>query len=71
VTGASTDTRGQLRCRDPERAAKLFLGAIVATFHLLRLVTPTSQPLDDKEARAHVRAAVAMFLAKYGVSAVI
>jgi TetR/AcrR family transcriptional regulator, mexJK operon transcriptional repressor len=62
----SAHTRNQLRCPHPKQAAQLFLGAVVAPFHLLRLVTPTPKPLSRPLARKHVRAAVEMFLAKYG-----
>jgi TetR/AcrR family transcriptional regulator, mexJK operon transcriptional repressor len=57
----------QIHCLHPKQAAQLFLGAVVAPFHLLRLVTPAPKPLSRTIARKHVRAAVAMFLAKYGV----
>lgn len=56
---------GHLRCRDPRRAARLFIGAVVANHHLLVLVAPKAAPIMDAEMRKHVRAAVAMFLARY------
>lgn len=63
----SAHMRRRVRCPRPKQAAQLFLGAILAPFHLLRLVTPDPQPLDRAVERAHIRAAVAMFLARYGV----
>ena len=60
----ATDRR-QLRCRNPAQAAKLFVGAVVANQHLLNLVAPQREPLSEAAMRAHVRAVVAMFLARY------
>jgi TetR/AcrR family transcriptional repressor of mexJK operon len=57
---------GRVKCPRPMQAAQLFLGAVIAPFHLLRVVTPRPPPLDRNDASAHVRAAVSMFLAKYG-----
>jgi TetR/AcrR family transcriptional repressor of mexJK operon len=57
---------GRVRCPRPKQAAQLFLGAVIAPYHLLRVVTPRAQPLDQAVASAHVREAVSMFLAKYG-----
>jgi TetR/AcrR family transcriptional regulator, mexJK operon transcriptional repressor len=58
--------RGQLRCRRPDQAARLFLGAVMANHHLLALVAPPDKPITDRDLQAHVRAAVALFLARYG-----
>ncbi|MGH6822575.1 MAG: TetR/AcrR family transcriptional regulator [Methylocella sp.] len=58
--------RGELRCPEPELAAKLFLGAIVANYQLLGLVAPGFEPFKGKKMRAHVEAAVELFLARYG-----
>jgi TetR/AcrR family transcriptional regulator, mexJK operon transcriptional repressor len=57
--------RGELRCRRPERAAKLFIGAVVANYRVLSLINPPKTPLADSEIRDHVRGAVTMFLAYY------
>ncbi|MGH6863970.1 MAG: TetR/AcrR family transcriptional regulator C-terminal domain-containing protein, partial [Methylocella sp.] len=54
------------RCPEPELAAKLFLGAIVANYQLLGLVAPGFEPFKGKKVRAHVEAAVELFLARYG-----
>jgi TetR/AcrR family transcriptional regulator, mexJK operon transcriptional repressor len=58
--------RGELRCRRPAQAARLFLGAVMANHHLLVLVAPPEKPITDRDLHAHVRAAVALFLARYG-----
>jgi TetR/AcrR family transcriptional regulator, mexJK operon transcriptional repressor len=60
--------RGELRCPEPEVAAKLFLGAIVANHQILGLVAPGFEPFKGKKMRAHVEEAVALFLARYGPS---
>ncbi len=64
----SATARGELRCRQPTRAAKLFLGAVVANYHLLGLIGQPAAPLTDADMRSHVRSAVAMFLARFGAS---
>ncbi|MGH6839217.1 MAG: TetR/AcrR family transcriptional regulator [Methylocella sp.] len=56
---------GELRCPEPELAAKLFLGAIVANYQLLGLVAPGFEP-KGKKMRAHVEEAVRLFLTSYG-----
>ncbi len=61
--------RGELRCPDPELAAKLFLGAIVANHQILGLIAPRLEPIKGKKMRAHVEEAVELFLARYGPSA--
>jgi AcrR family transcriptional regulator len=58
--------RGELTCDDPALAARLFLGAVVANYHLSRLVSPTPFTLSRVEIARHVEAAVHMFLATYG-----
>jgi TetR/AcrR family transcriptional repressor of mexJK operon len=65
----SADRRGVIRCRDPRQAAKLFVGATVADFHLVRLMLPATRPLSESQTRAHVRAVIAMFFARYGAPA--
>lgn len=57
---------GKLSCAEPELAAKLFLGSVVANYQLLGLVFPDETALSDAKIRAHVIEAVNMFLARYG-----
>jgi TetR/AcrR family transcriptional regulator, mexJK operon transcriptional repressor len=56
---------GELQCDDPLAAARLFLGAVVAHFHVRRLVQSSWTPPPDAEIERHVKAAVGMFLAYY------
>jgi len=65
----SADSQGLIRCGEPRRAAKLFIGATVADFHLVRLMLPDTRPLSESQTRAHVRAVIAMFFARYGAPA--
>ena len=58
--------RRDLHCHQPLRAARLFLGAVVAQHHLYSLIGQPPSPLSEAEIREHVRAAIAMFLARYG-----
>src|SRR5207253_2900385 len=60
--------RGELLCPEPELAAKLFLGAIVANYQILELIAPGFEPFKGKKKRAHVEEAVELFLARYGPS---
>jgi TetR/AcrR family transcriptional regulator, mexJK operon transcriptional repressor len=57
--------RGQLRCPDPQRAAKLFLGAVISQHHLYSLIGQPAKPVTKVEMRKHVRAAVEMFLSHF------
>jgi TetR/AcrR family transcriptional repressor of mexJK operon len=61
----SATRRGQLRCPDPQRAAKLFLGAVVSHHHLRCLIGQPAKPVTTVEMRKHVRAAVEMFLSHF------
>lgn len=61
----SATRRGQLRCPDPKRAAKLFLGAVASHYHLYGLIGQPSKPVTNLEMRAHVRVAVEMFLSHF------
>jgi AcrR family transcriptional regulator len=58
--------RGDLHCQQPLRAARLFLGAVIAQHHLYSLIGQPPMPVSETEIREHVRAAIAMFLARYG-----
>ena len=57
--------RGELHCSRPARAAKLFLGAVIANYRVLALINPPKTPISESEIRDHVRGAVTMFLAYY------
>jgi AcrR family transcriptional regulator len=57
--------RGQLRCKDPQQAAKLFLGSVTSHYHLLGLIGKPAKGITAAEMRLHVRAAVDMFLSHY------
>ena len=39
--------RGELRCRRPARAAKLFLGAVIANYRVLALINPPKTPIAE------------------------
>jgi TetR/AcrR family transcriptional regulator, mexJK operon transcriptional repressor len=62
---ASATLCGKLCCPEPELAAKLFLGAIVANYQLRGLLSPDEDLFSDQKIRAHVNEAVNMFLARY------
>jgi len=61
--------RSQLQCREPLRAARLFLGAVVGQHHLKCLIGGPHMAVSEAEMSKHVREAVAMFLAHYGSGA--
>jgi TetR/AcrR family transcriptional repressor of mexJK operon len=61
----SATRRGQLRCSDPQRAAKLFLGAVISQHHLYSLIGQPAKPVTKVEMRKHVHAAVEMFLSHF------
>lgn len=63
--GAAT-RRGELCCLDPELAARLFLGSIIASRQLVELVAPGRDAFGEEKKRAHVEEAVGLFLARYG-----
>lgn len=56
---------GELRCEDPLGAARLFLGAVIAHYHVRRLVQSSWKLPTEAEIKRHVQAAVSMFLACY------
>ncbi len=56
--------RGELRCPEPDRAAKLFVGAVVSTYQMLGLIAEAS--FGEAELQAHVEEAVNLFIARYG-----
>ncbi|QPF81996.1 TetR/AcrR family transcriptional regulator [Bradyrhizobium genosp. L] len=65
---AAATERGELRCSDPQQAARLYLGAVVSQYHLHCLVQPNWKRPSEREVRDHVESAVAMFLAMYDAS---
>jgi len=62
---ASATQSGKLCCPEPQLAAKLFLGAIVANYQLRGLLSPDEDLFSDQKIRLHVNEAVNMFLARY------
>lgn len=62
----SATRRGELHCPDPQRAAKLFIGAVVSHHHLHSLIGQPAKPVTQAEMRNHVHAAVEMFLSRFG-----
>ena len=58
--------RGELSCDDPLVAARLYLGAVAAQFHLRRLLQSKWKPPTASEIERHVKAAVSMFLREFG-----
>ena len=58
--------RGELHCDDPLVAARLFLGSVVAQFHLRRLLQSKWKPPTASEIDRHVNSAVSMFLREFG-----
>jgi TetR/AcrR family transcriptional repressor of mexJK operon len=66
---AAADEKGALACAKPDIAARLFLGAVIASHQALALVSAPSVDIDDDEIEAHVAGAVEMFLSRYGVRA--
>jgi AcrR family transcriptional regulator len=63
---ADATKRGEMHCDDPSVAARLFLGAVAAQFHLRRLLQSKWKPPTVSEIDRHVGAAVSMFLAEFG-----
>lgn len=61
--------QGMLNCQEPVLQAELFLGAVVANRHIIKLVAPDREHLTEDVIRHHVEEAVNMFLAAYGAKA--
>ena len=57
--------RDELSCQDPDLAARIFLGAIMSQFHLMRLVLQNRPHPTRPQLKAHVDEVVEMFLLKY------
>ena len=62
---AAARDRGELSCRDPILAARIFLGAIVSSYHLMHLVSQQRPVLSRQQMRMHVDEVVAMTLGHY------
>jgi TetR/AcrR family transcriptional repressor of mexJK operon len=58
--------QGKLKCPEPTLAAKLFLGAVVANRHIIKLVVPSYEEITEGVIQHHIEEAVVMFLAAYG-----
>jgi AcrR family transcriptional regulator len=56
--------RGELRVGDPDLAARLFIGAVIAHHQILRLVVKAS--FTEAELLTHATEAVSLFMARYG-----
>ncbi len=65
---AAATTRGELQCLDAVCAARIFIGAIVSSFHLGRLALAEPPRMTRPEMRAHVEEVVAMMMARYAKS---
>ena len=57
--------RGELECADPVCAARVFLGAIMSSFHLGCLVLAEPPRMTRAEMRAHIDEVVAVMMARY------
>ena len=59
---AAARDRGELACPDPELTARIFVGGLVSTYHLARLVLQEPPTLTRMQMTAHVDELVAMVL---------
>ena len=57
--------RGDVTCTDPVLAARIFLGAIVSSYHLTRLVLEPPPTLTRAQMQAHVDEVVVMMMTLY------
>ena len=62
---AAATARGELQCVDAVGAARIFIGAIVSSFHLGRLALAEPPRMTRVDMRAHVEEVVAMMMARY------
>lgn len=65
---AAAKRRGELDC-DPPLAALIFLGAVMHSVHLTRLVLQEAPAMSRAQMKAHVDEVVAMFLTRYAARA--
>ena len=57
--------RGELQCTDPDRAARIFLGAAMTSYHLSQLVLQNPPSVTHAHLRTHIDEVVAMFMGRY------
>ena len=62
---AAASERGELACPDAERAARIFLGAVLTNIHLTWLVLQNPPPMTRPRMRAHIDEILAMFMGHY------
>jgi TetR/AcrR family transcriptional regulator, mexJK operon transcriptional repressor len=62
---AAAIDKGELTCKDPVLACRLFLGAVAANHQAMALTASPFTPPSEDQAQDHVREAVAMFMARY------
>ena len=58
-------SRGELCCPDCTLAATIFLGAVMANYHMRALVFPHLIALTRAQVRGHIEEVVAMFVLRY------
>jgi TetR/AcrR family transcriptional regulator, mexJK operon transcriptional repressor len=66
---AEATGRGELSCADPACAARIFLGAVMTSFHLAHLVLPQDPPISRLQIRSHVDEVMATFMGRYAAGA--
>ena len=57
--------RGELICRDHDRAARVFLGAVMTSYHLNQLVVPSPTAMTASQMRDYVDEVVSGFMSHY------
>ena len=57
--------RKELTCRDPACAARIFLGAVMTSFHLSQLVMHDAVTMTNARTREYVEEVVAVFMGRY------
>ena len=57
--------RGELTCRDPACAARIFLGGVMTSFHLSKLVLPHPPAMTTSQMRDYIDEVVAGFMSHY------
>ena len=62
---AAASARGELQCADAAMAARIFIGAIISSFHLGRLALAEPPLMTHAAMRAHVEEVTEMMMARY------